>query len=336
MALKIDVKDRIAVTGASGFIGSALIEALLAEPARIRAVTRPASSRAPTANDRVEIVAADIRDKKAVTLAMRGARFLFHVAADYRLWAPNPREIIETNVEGTRAVMEAAAAAGVERIVYTSSVATLRPRTDGAPADERALIGGADAIGAYKRSKILAERFVADQIAKGLPAVVVNPSTPLGPRDSRPTPTGRIVLEAAQGRMPAYVDTGLNLVHVDDVAAGHIAALKSGKIGERYILGGDDVLLGDMLADIAELTGRRPPRLKLPRAPLYPFALIVETAARISGREPFLTLDGLRMAQRRMFFSSAKAERELAYRHRPYREALRDALDWFKGKGMLG
>jgi dihydroflavonol-4-reductase len=336
MALKIDARDLIAVTGASGFVGSAVIEALLAEPARLRAVTRPTSSRASAANDRVEIVEADIRDQSAMALAIRGARFLFHVAADYRLWARNPREIIETNVEGTRAVMAAAAAAGIERIVYTSSVATLKPRADGAPADERSLLGANEAIGAYKRSKIIAEQLVVDQIAKGLPAVVVNPSTPLGPRDSRPTPTGRIVLEAALGRMPAYVDTGLNLVHVDDVAAGHIAALKLGKIGERYILGGDDVLLGDMLADIAELSGRRPPRLRLPRAPLYPLALVAETAARISGREPFLTLDGLRMAQYRMFFSSAKAERELAYRHRPYREALRDALDWFGGKGMLG
>jgi dihydroflavonol-4-reductase len=336
MPIEIDAKDCIVVTGASGFVGSALIEALLAEPARLRAVTRPTSLRPPAARDRVEVAFADMRNQQAMAAALRGARFLFHVAADYRLWARDPREIIEANVEGTRAVMAAAVEAGVERIVYTSSVATLAPSADGAPADESALLWGREAIGAYKQSKIAAERHVEDRIGKGLPAVIVNPSTPLGPRDSRPTPTGRIIVEAARGHMPAYVDAGLNLVHVDDVAAGHVAALKRGRIGERYILGGDDVALGDMLATIAEFTGRRPPRLKLPRAPLFPLALAAEAIARVTAREPFLTLDGLRMAKYRMFFSSAKAERALGYRHRPYREAISDAIEWFKESGMLG
>jgi dihydroflavonol-4-reductase len=335
MTLKIDERDLIAVTGASGFVGSAVVEALLREPARVRAITRPRSWRAPTASGRVEVVEADMRDQKAMTSALRGARFLFHVAADYRLWARDPREIFENNVEGARAVLTAAAEAGLERMVYTSSVATLKPSADGAPADEGARLPLPDAIGAYKRSKIAAEQLVEEKISEGLPGVIVNPSTPIGPNDSRPTPTGRIVLEAARGRMPAFIDTGLNIVHVADVAGGHIAALRLGEIGERYILGGDDVLLADLLADIAELTARRPPRLKLPRAPLYPIAVVAEAAARATGREPFLTLDGLRMARNRMFFSSAKAERELSYRHRPYRQALRDALDWYRGKGML-
>jgi dihydroflavonol-4-reductase len=335
VSLTIDSNDLVVVTGASGFVGSALVEALLAEPARVRAVTRPASSRPPAPRERMDVAFADMRDRQAIAAALRGARFLFHVAADYRLWAPDPNEIFRANVEGTRAVMAAAAAAGVERIVYTSSVATLAPRADGAPADESVGLGEAQAAGAYKRSKIAAERLVDAMVAAGLPAIVVCPSTPLGPRDGRPTPTGRILLEAAGGRMPAYVDTGLNLVHVDDVAAGHVAALKLGRVGERYILGGDDVTLGQMLADIAALVGRPSPRVKLPRLPLFPLAFLAEAAARVSGREPFLTLDGLRMAKRHMFFTSAKAKRELAYRSRPYQEAIKDALDWFKRSGML-
>ena len=206
---------------------------------------------------------------------------------------------------------------------------------DGVAADESVGLDEGQAIGAYKRSKIAAERLVDALVAHGLPAVIVNPSTPIGPRDARPTPTGRILVEAARGRMPAYVDTGLNLVHVDDVAAGHLAALRSGRIGERYILGGDDVGLGEMLAAIAAAVGRKPPRVVLPRGPLYPLAFAAETVARFTGREPFITLDGLRMAKRRMFFTSAKAERELGYRHRPWREGLADALSWFKARGML-
>jgi dihydroflavonol-4-reductase len=334
MAFDIDEKDAIVVTGASGFVGSALVEALLAGVGHIRAVTRRTSTRPPVARERVEVAFADMRDGAAMAAALRGARFLFHVAADYRLWAHDPAEIVEANVQGTRIVMQAAADAGVERIVYTRSVATLAPRA-GAPADESVGLAEAHAAGAYKRSKIAAERLVESMVAGGLPAVIVNPSTPLGPRDGRPTPTGRILVEAALGRMPAYVDTGLNLVHVDDVAAGHVAALKFGRIGERYILGGDNVMLGQMLADIARFVGRAPPRFRLPRAPLYPLAVLSEMAARVTGREPFLTLDGLRMARHRMFFSSAKAESELNYRHRPYQEAIKDALEWFKRNGMV-
>jgi dihydroflavonol-4-reductase len=230
--------------------------------------------------------------------------------------------------------MRAASSAGVERIVYTSSVATLALR-EGEAADESVGLDAADGIGAYKRSKIAAERLVEAMVARGLPVVIVNPSTPIGPRDGRPTPTGRILIEAARGRMPAYVDTGLNLVHVDDVAAGHLAALASGRIGERYILGGDNVALGDMLAAIAAQVGRKPPRVKLPRGPLFPLAYAAEAVARFTGREPFITVDGLRMAKHHMFFSSAKAERELGYRHRPWTEGVADALAWFRRQGTL-
>ncbi len=237
---------------------------------------------------------------------MKGVRFLFHVAADYRLWARDPDEIARNNVEGTRLVMEEALRAGVERIVYTSSVATLKISGD-VPATEAHPLAEDEAIGVYKRSKVAAERLVEAMIANdGLPAVIVNPSTPIGPRDVKPTPTGRIIVEAASGRMPAFVDTGLNLAHVDDVAAGHLAALERGRIGERYILGGENVLLGDMLGDIARLMSRSPPTLKLPRGMLYPVAYAAEFWARIAGGEPFATVDGLRMAKRRMFFDDSK------------------------------
>ena len=235
----------------------------------------------------------DLRDRASLAAALKGARFLFHAAADYRLWARNPEEIRRNNVEGTRLIMEEALRAGVERIVYTSSVATLK-LTDGGAATEDAPLAEGEGIGAYKRSKVAAERLVETMIRRdGLPAVIVNPSTPIGPRDVKPTPTGRIIVEAASGRMPAFVDTGLNLAHVDDVAAGHLAALERGRIGERYILGGENVLLADMLADIARLVGRRPPTLKLPRTMLFPIAYGAEWLASLRGVEPFITVDGL-------------------------------------------
>jgi dihydroflavonol-4-reductase len=284
----------------------------------------------------VEIVQGDLRDAASLGRAMAGIRFVFHVAADYRLWARRPEEIVRTNVEGTRALMEAALGAGVERIVYTSSVATLKARLDGGPSDETSLLEPASAVGAYKYSKVVAERLVETMVAeRKLPAVIVNPSTPIGPRDVRPTPTGRIIVEAAAGRMPAYVDTGLNLVHVDDVAAGHLLALEKGRIGERYILGGQDVLLGDMLREIARQTGRSPPKLRLPRRLIFPIAYAAEAVAYFTDREPFVTTTGLRLAKDRMFFTSAKAERELSYRARPYGEAIAEAIAWFRQNGYF-
>jgi dihydroflavonol-4-reductase len=267
---------------------------------------------------------------------MAGVRHVFHVAADYRLWARDPREIAQVNVEGTRTIMTEALRAGAERVVYTSSVATLTLSAEGKPVDETLPLSEVNAIGAYKRSKVAAERLVESMIANDkLPAIIVNPSTPIGPRDVKPTPTGRIIVEAATGRVPGFVDTGLNLVHVDDVAAGHLAALQKGKIGERYILGGENVALCDMLADICAIVGRKAPRWRFPIPMVMPIAYAAEGWARISGREPFVTRDGLRMARYRMFFSAAKAERELGYRARPYREGLADAVKWFGQAGYL-
>jgi dihydroflavonol-4-reductase len=232
--------------------------------------------------------------------------------------------------------MREALSAGVERIVHTSSVAALKVADATRPVDETAPLSADEAIGAYKRSKTLAERAVEGMVSRDkLPAVIVNPTTPIGPRDIRPTPTGRILLDAARGRIPAFVDTGLNFAHVDDIAEGHLLAFEHGRIGERYILGGQNVSLQDLLAAIADVTGRRAPRLKLPRGPLFPLAFGAEAVARLTGKEPLLTVDALRLSRHRMFFTSAKAESELGYRSRPYQEGVVDALAWFAKAGYL-
>jgi len=328
--------DKVLVTGASGFVGSAVVKTLVEAGYSVRAFVRPTSPRLNFADLDIEIAEGDMCDPESAARAMSGVRFLFHLAADYRLWVPQPEVLMRTNREGTRLLMKAALAAGVERVVYTSSVATIALPPCGTPADETMRQTETAVVGAYKRSKVQAERLVEEMIAHaGLPAVIVHPSTPIGPRDIKPTPTGRIIVEAACGRMPGYVDTGLNLVHVDDVAAGHLAALRHGKIGEHYILGGSDVPLAAMLAAVADLAGRKPPRMRLQRPLLYPFALASEALAHITGREPFLTLDGLRMSKHRMFFSSAKAERDLGYRARPYHAGLVEAVTWFRDHGYV-
>ena len=324
------------VTGSSGFVGSAVARQVLSKAAKLRLIVRSSSPRANLDGLDAEVIEGNLMDRDAVRRAMRGVDSLFHVAADYRIFAPDPEEIVRNNRDMTRCVMEAALEAGVKRIVYTSSVATLAVHTDGRSGDEDHGLSEATAIGAYKRSKVVAERLVERMVRDHkLPAVIVNPSTPIGPRDIKPTPTGRIVLEAAAGRMPAYVETGLNLVHVDDVAAGHLAAHAHGTVGSKYVLGGQNVDLKTMLGDIAEMVGLKPPRIRLPRLALFPVAFIAEQIARITGSEPMATVDGLRMAKYRMFFSSAKAERELHYRARPYREALREAIDWYRSEGRL-
>ncbi|MFL6690931.1 MAG: hopanoid-associated sugar epimerase [Alphaproteobacteria bacterium] len=327
--------DRVLVTGASGFLGSAVLRKTIQRGYAARVLVRPNSPRANLAGLDCEIAVGDIRDRAAMAVALREVRYLFHVAADYRLWAHDPDEIIRNNRDGARMVMEAAREAGVDRIVYTSSVAALKPREDGSDADEGDRSDMNRAVGAYKKSKVAAERVVEEEIAQGLPVVIVSPSTPIGPRDIRPTPTGRVIVEAAKGNMPAYVETGLNLVHVDDVAEGHMLALSKGRMGENYILGGHNVMLKEMLAEIARLMTRKPPRLSLPRAPLYPLAYVTELIARLTRKEPMLTVDALKMSKHKMFFSSAKAKRELGYATRPWRLAIADAVNWFKVSGYL-
>ena len=330
--------DTVLVTGASGFVGSAVARALIARGEPVRLLVRAASPRTNVEGLDAEVAVGDLLDAASLAPAMAGVRRLYHVAADYRLWARDPEEIVRHNREGTANVMRAAQAAGVERIVYCSSVATLSLKglAPGAASDETRPLTPQTAIGAYKRSKVVAERLVEAMVADGgLPAVIVNPSTPIGPRDVKPTPTGRIIVEAATGRMPAFVDTGLNIAHVDDIAAGHLLAMDKGRVGERYVLGGQDVELRDLLAEIARLSGRKPPTIALPRGPLFPLAAAAEAVAQVTGREPFVTRDALRMAAYKMFFSSAKAKAELGYSARPWREAVGDAYAWFVAQGRL-
>ena len=330
MAEHSGARDRVLVTGASGFLGSAIAGVMREAGFRVRVTVRASSPRTNVSPED-EVVVADLRDPATLGPALRGCRYLVHAAADYRLWAKNPDDLIETNVGGTEALMRAALREGVERIVYTSSVATLQPGHD-----ETRPLTPETAIGIYKRSKVLAERAVERMVMReALPAVIVNPSTPIGPRDVKPTPTGRVIVEAASGRMPGFVDTGLNLAHVDDVATGHLLALRKGEIGERYILGGENVRLSRMLADIAALVGRKAPTLHIPRLAVWPLAMVAEAVAGFTGREPFVTRDALRMAGYLMFFDDAKARRELGYTSRPYGQGLSDAVAWFRGAGLL-
>lgn len=322
------------VTGATGFLGSAVVRALLNRGDAVRVLVRPNNYRRENIDGLdVEIAHGNLHDPPSLREAVKGCSALYHTAADYRLWAKDPREIYATNVTATGQLLRLASEAGVERVVYTSSVATLGREPSGRPADEQTPVTIDDMTGHYKRSKFLAEedvkRLVRDE---GFPVVIVNPSTIIGPRDIRPTPTGRVVEEAVRGRIPAFVDTGLNVVHVDDVATGHVQAFERGAIGERYILGGEDMMLRQFLAEIALLIGRRPPRIRLPRGLVLPMAYIAEFAARVrrSGQEPLLTVDGLKMSKTLMFFSSEKAKKALGYAPRPASEALADAVEWVR------
>lgn len=324
------------VTGANGFVGSAVVRALLAQGFGVRAMTRAGSDATNLAGLDVERVEADLTAPDSLRAAVRGCRAVFHVAADYRLWTSDPAPMYAANVEGSLNVLNVAAEARVERLVYTSSVAVLGSNADGTPADEDTPVTLADMVGHYKRSKYLAEQALTARARDlGTSLVIVNPSTPIGPGDLKPTPTGRVIVDAARGRIPAFVDTGLNIVHVDDVARGHVLAFEHGRDGERYVLGGTDMSLKGILEVVAAQCGRRPPTWKLPRWSVYPVAVVTETLARATGREPLLTLDGLRMSKKLMYFSSAKAERELGYAARPPAEAIADALEWFTEHGYV-
>lgn len=325
---------RALVTGASGFVGSAVVRRLLDRGHTVRVLVRSSSSERNVTGLAVERVVGDLREPSSLRDVLRDCDALFHVAADYRLWVPDKEAMFRANVAGTRALMEEALTAGVKRVVYTSSVATLGI-VDGGVADETTPVTLADMIGPYKQSKFLAEEEVRRLVRQGLPAVIVNPSTPVGPRDIKPTPTGRIVRDAARGRIPAYVDTGLNIVHVDDVAAGHILAYERGQIGERYILGGDNLSLQKILELIAGLARRKAPRVRLSRHLLWPVALASEAYASLRRTAtPLVTVDELRMARKRMFFSSEKAMRDIGYKPRSGAEALADAVAWFEAERL--
>jgi len=319
------------VTGATGFVGSAVARALLARGETVRVLARAGGDRRNIEDLAVDIVEGDLRDPAARLKAVQGITSLYHVAADYRLWTRDPAAMFATNVEATASLLREAADAGARRMVYTSSVATLGLFSDGREADEVTPVAAADMIGPYKRSKFDGEERVRALAAAGLPIVIVNPTAPVGPRDVKPTPTGRTIVEAAAGRMPAFVDTGLNIVHVDDVAHGHLLAHDKGLIGERYVLGAENLTLQQILARIAGLVNRKAPTIQIPNAAILPIAYAAEFFARaFNTGEPFVTVDGLKLARKKMFFSSAKAVRDLGYTARPVDEALIDAIAWFR------
>ena len=321
---------KVLITGVTGFLGSAVLRLLVNEGYDVRVLVRENSNMRNLEKIDVKVIKGDLQNTNSLKPAVHSCDQVFHVAADYRLWVPNPEQMYKTNIDGTRNLIRAATDAGVEKIVYTSSVATLGINKDGAPADETTPSSLDDMIGTYKRSKFLAEQTVKNLITKeSCPVTIVNPSTPVGPYDIKPTPTGKIILDTIRNRMPAFVETGLNIVHVDDVAQGHLLAMEKGKIGERYILGGDDMTLESIIGYLCNSENINPPKIKLPHNFILPIAWIMECTAKFTRNEPLATVDAVRMSKKIMYFSSKKAKTKLGYQTRPAIEGLNDAIEWF-------
>ncbi len=322
------------LTGATGFIGFNLAEYLTRRGVHIVALVRKGSDTSRLEALGVQLAWGDVRDYDSVFDALRGCRELYHVAADYRLWVPDPRTMYEINVQGTKNVMEAALKAGVEKVVYTSTVGVLATNDSGRPSDEDTPAGIDAMVGHYKKSKYLAEQEVSRYIERGLPAVIVNPSTPIGPMDRKPTPTGKMIVDFVNGKIPAYLDTGLNFIDVGDVAAGHWLAARHGRVGRRYILGNSNMTLKDFFSHIARLTGRRPPKVRLPYLPVLLAAYVDETISRcVRGRRPSIPITGVKMARKYMFFDSSRAVRELNLPQSPVEGAMERAIEWFQRNG---
>jgi dihydroflavonol-4-reductase len=323
------------VTGGTGFIGTHVVRALLARGGLVRCLVRPGGRRDNLDGLPVELAPGDLTDPASLARAAAGIDTLYHCAADYRLWARDPDELVRCNVAGTENVLRAAADAGARRVVYTSSVGALGLTADGSPADERTPVRREDVVGNYKRSKFDAERVAEGWAARGLPVVIVNPSTPVGERDVRPTPTGQMIVDFLAGRIPAYVDTGLNLVDVRDVAAGHLLAKEKGRVGEKYILGNRNMTLREILETLARLTGRAAPRVRLPHAIPLAAAAAATFVANVTGRAPRVSLESVRMSRKRMFFDSSRAVRELGLPQTPVEDALARAVAWFRDNGYV-
>jgi dihydroflavonol-4-reductase len=321
------------VTGGTGFVGSHVVRALLARGRTVRCLARPASRRDNLEGLAVEIVEGDLTDAASLARAVAGIDTLFHVAADYRLWAKDPNDLYRANVGGTDRLLGAASQAKVRRVVYTSSVAALGLMDDGSPANEETPVARDRIVGHYKKSKYDAERVALSWARRGLPVVIVNPSTPIGERDIKPTPTGQLIVDFLNRRLPAYVDTGLNLVDVRDVAAGHLAAAERGRVGERYILGNRDMTLQQILEELSRLTGLSAPTVRLPHWIPLAAAAVTTGWARVTGRPPRVSLESVRMSTHRMFFDPSKAVRELDFPRTPVSEPLSRAVAWFREKG---
>ena len=325
---------RAFVTGATGFLGSHVARVLAEQGAQLRLLVRSTSDLRNIADLNAERVEGDLRDPASIEKGLAGCDALFHVAADYRLWVRDPEQMYRSNVEGTRALLEAARKQRVRRVVYTSSVATMGFSSNGTLADENSPVSLAKMIGPYKRSKFMAEQVAFEAARSGVDVVVVNPTTPIGERDLKPTPTGRIVVDFLKRKFPAYVDTGLNLVDATECARGHIQALQKGRAGERYILGGENLTLKQILDRLGAITGLPSPKVKLPYVLALAAGVVDETVTgRILGREPRATIDAVRMGRKKMFITSAKAERELGWRSVPVDDALRRSVEWFRANG---
>lgn len=323
------------VTGATGFLGAHIVRQLLHDGAEVRVLARKGADQRNLAGLDVDIAVGDLQDRESLQKAVKGCDRLFHAAADYRLWLRNPAEMYAANIEGTRNILQAAADAGLAKVVYTSTVGTLGNRGDGTPGDEETPVSLADMVGDYKKSKYLAEQVALDFAQGGLPLVIVNPSTPVGPLDIKPTPTGKLIVDFVSGRMPAYLDTGLNIVSAAECARGHLLAAQKGRLGARYILGGEDLHLSQLLALLAEIASIPAPRWRLPYKPVLLAAHINGWLAAITGKEPLIPLAGVQMAKKLMFFSSKRANMELGYVTTPAYHPLKQAVEWFRTNGYL-
>jgi dihydroflavonol-4-reductase len=326
---------KVFVTGATGFIGASLVRELLKDGCQVRALARPKSDRRNLDGLDLEVCEGDLRDRESLRRGLKGCEVLYHAAADYRLWTKNPASMYEINVEGTRNILGAALEAGVGRVVYTSSVGTLGNPGDGLPGNEATPVSFSHMVGHYKKSKFLAEREAEGFLKKGLPLVIVNPSTPVGRLDIKPTPTGKIIVDFLNGKMPAYLDTGLNIIDVEDCARGHLLAADKGRIGEKYILGNENLTLQGIFAKLGRITGLEPPRVKLPYTPILMAAYVNEAISAITGKEPLIPLAGVQMAGKFMYFDATKAVRELGLPQHPVDDALRKAVEWFQANGYV-
>jgi dihydroflavonol-4-reductase len=323
------------VTGATGFIGFHVSKLLVENGFKVSALVREKSDTSDLKAMGIELATGDVRDFSSIFNALKGCQHLYHLAADYRIWVNNARTMYEINVQGTRNVMQAALKSGIEKIVYTSTVGVLATCSNGKPSNEDTPVSIRDMVGDYKKSKFIAEKEVYDFIEKGSPVVIVNPTTPVGPMDKKPTPTGKIIVDFLNGRIPAYLDTGMNFVDVEDVASGHLLAAKHGRIGQRYILGNKNISLSKFFENLASITGKKPPKVRLPYLPVLLAAYVNEALSRITNRYPMIPLTGVKMARKYMYFDCSKAVRELNMPQNQVEGAIEKAIDWFRNHGYV-